>query len=77
MYTYYRNKINVKEVIDMKIYDKEIYKKQESIRTTAIIIVVFLIGFAAGYFATTFGLMGNSGSQNNTEKKNTTIVVNN
>ena len=59
----------------MKIYDKEIYKKQESIRTTTIIIVVFLIGFAAGYFATTFGLMGSS--LNNSEKADNSIVVNN
>lgn len=33
----------------MKIYDKEIYKKQESIRWIVIIIIVFLLGFFAGY----------------------------
>lgn len=38
----------------MKVYDKEIYTKQESIKTTAIIILVFLIGFVAGYLANTF-----------------------
>ena len=29
----------------MKVYDKEIYQKQESIKYTVIIIVVFLLGF--------------------------------
>ncbi len=38
----------------MKVYDKEIYTKQENIKTTAIIILVFLIGFVAGYFANSF-----------------------
>lgn len=38
----------------MKVYDKEIYQKQESIKYTAIIIVVFLLGFIAGYFANSF-----------------------
>lgn len=35
----------------MKVYDKEIYSKQESLRTIVIIIVVFLLGFFAGYMA--------------------------
>ena len=35
----------------MKVYDKEIYEKQESLRFTLLIIVVFLVGFFAGYFA--------------------------
>ena len=35
----------------MKVYDKEIYNKQESLRTIIIIIVVFLLGFFAGYMA--------------------------
>jgi uncharacterized protein YneF (UPF0154 family) len=35
----------------MKIYDKEIYKKQESMKIILLIIVVFLIGFFAGYMA--------------------------
>ena len=38
----------------MKVYDKEMYNKQESIRTTAIIIIVFLIGFVAGFLANSF-----------------------
>lgn len=38
----------------MKVYDKEIYNRQESLKTTTIIIVVFLIGFIAGYMASSF-----------------------
>ena len=38
----------------MKVYDKEIYEKQESIKFTILIIVVFLIGFFAGYLACSF-----------------------
>ena len=35
----------------VKIYDKEVYTSQEKLRTIVIIIVVFLIGFVAGYFS--------------------------
>lgn len=35
----------------MKVYDKEIYQKQESIKYTVIIILVFLLGFIAGYLS--------------------------
>ena len=38
----------------MKVYDKEIYQKQESIKYTIIIIVVFLLGFFAGFIANSF-----------------------
>ncbi|MDO5555492.1 MAG: hypothetical protein Q4G09_02215 [Clostridia bacterium] len=38
----------------MKVYDKEIYEKQESIKFTLLIIIVFLIGFFAGYLANSF-----------------------
>lgn len=38
----------------MKVYDKEIYEKQESIKFTLLIIVVFLVGFFAGYLANSF-----------------------
>lgn len=38
----------------MKVYDKEIYEKQESIKFTLLIIVVFLVGFFAGYLASSF-----------------------
>ena len=38
----------------MKVYDKEIYEKQESMKFTLLIIVVFLVGFFAGYLAKSF-----------------------
>lgn len=38
----------------MKVYDKEMYNRQESLKTTTIIIIVFLIGFVAGYMANSF-----------------------
>ncbi len=38
----------------MKVYDKEIYEKQESMKFTLLIIVVFLVGFFAGYLACSF-----------------------
>lgn len=38
----------------MKVYDKEIYERQESLKFTLLIIIVFLIGFFAGYVANSF-----------------------
>jgi hypothetical protein len=38
----------------MKVYDKEIYQKQESIKNTLIIIIVFLLGFFVGYISNSF-----------------------
>ena len=38
----------------MKVYDKEIYEKQESLKFTLLIIIVFLVGFFAGYIANSF-----------------------
>ena len=38
----------------MKVYDKEIYEKQESIKFTLLIIIIFLVGFFAGYLANSF-----------------------
>lgn len=38
----------------MKVYDKEIYEKQESIKFTLLIVIVFLVGFFAGYLACSF-----------------------
>ncbi len=35
----------------VKIYDKEMYISQEKLKTIILIIVVFLIGFVAGYFS--------------------------
>lgn len=38
-------------MISMKVYDKEIYSRQESLRTIVVVIVVFLLGFFSGYMA--------------------------
>lgn len=38
----------------MKVYDKEIYQKQESMKYTIIIIAVFLLGFFVGYLVNSF-----------------------
>lgn len=35
----------------MKVYDKEMYNKQESLRTVIVLVIVFLLGFFAGYMA--------------------------
>ena len=40
--------------MQIKVYDKEIYEKQESIKFTLLIIIVFLVGFFAGYLASSF-----------------------
>ncbi len=50
----------------MKVYDKEMYNKQESIRTTVVIILVFLIGFVAGYLASSFSTSNNDVIENKT-----------
>ena len=50
----------------MKVYDKEIYNKQESIKTTAVMILVFLLGFVAGYLANSF----NNTNTNSLDTKN-------
>jgi len=50
----------------MKVYDKEIYEKQESLRFTLLIIIVFLVGFFAGYIANSFTSLKEI--QNNTVK---------
>lgn len=52
----------------MKVYDKEMYNKQESIKTTAVLILVFLIGFAAGYLACSFSTPKNNINENKTTK---------
>ncbi len=33
----------------MKIYDKEIYKKEQNIKSIVLVIVVFLLGFFTGF----------------------------
>ena len=57
----------------MKVYDKEIYEKQESIKFTLLVIVVFLVGFFAGYFACSFTSTKNADTIN----KVNTITTNN
>lgn len=52
----------------MKVYDKEMYNKQESIRSTVIIILVFLLGFVAGYLASSFSTANNNVMENKTTK---------
>ena len=56
----------------MKVYDKEIYEKQESIKFTLLIIVVFLVGFIAGYMACSFtsNKIDNSNNNNKIEIQN-------
>ncbi len=38
----------------MKIYDKEIYQREQIMQTTIIIVVAFVIGFVIGYIANKF-----------------------
>lgn len=52
----------------MKVYDKDMYNRQESLRTTFIIILVFLIGFVAGYLASSFSTQNNEVIENKTTK---------
>ena len=52
----------------MKVYDKEIYEKQESIKFTLLIIIVFLVGFFAGYIANSF-----TSAKNITDNENVQI----
>ena len=52
----------------MKVYDKDMYNRQESLRTTVVIILVFLIGFVAGYLASSFSTTGNNEIENKTTK---------
>ena len=54
----------------MKVYDKEIYEKQESIKFTLLVIIVFLVGFFAGYIANSFA------SQKDTPTNSTVKIEN-
>ena len=49
----------------MKVYDKEIYEKQESIKFTLLVIIVFLVGFFAGYVASSFTSQKDVSNNNN------------
>lgn len=50
----------------MKVYDKEMYNKQETLKTTIIFIVVFLLGFFAGYITNSFTSETHKNDTNNT-----------
>ena len=54
----------------MKVYDKEMYSKQETLKTTVIFIAVFLLGFFAGYMTNSF----TNHSVENKENNNIYIV---
>lgn len=58
----------------MKVYDKEMYNKQESIKTTFVMIFVFLIGFVAGYLANSFSTANETVAENKILIKNTNIT---
>ena len=59
---------NERSDFKVKVYDKEIYNRQESIKTTVIIIIVFLIGFVAGYLANSFNNANTSNVENEIDK---------
>ena len=50
-------------------YDKEMYNKQESLRTIIVLIIVFLLGFFAGYIAHSFN------ETHEPENTNSTYIV--
>ena len=58
----------------MKVYDKEIYEKQESIKFTFLIIIVFLVGFFAGYIANSFTSQKEVSDNENVQVEN---IINN
>ena len=63
----------------MKVYDKEIYEKQESIKFTLLVIVVFLVGFFAGYIANSFASQKEAPSEKTVKIENVSEnnIVNN
>ena len=38
----------------MKIYDKEMYKKEQWIKSILLVIGIFILGFVVGYFVHNF-----------------------
>lgn len=38
----------------MKIYDKEIYQKEQIIKSVLLVVGVFVLGFIVGYFVHSF-----------------------
>lgn len=55
----------------MKIYDKEIYNREQTIKSVVLVIVVFLVGFFTGFLA---GGPGRASQENNTVKQQNVIV---
>jgi len=63
-----KNKVNQEKV---KIYDKEMYISQEKFKTIILIILVFVLGFVAGYFSK--DLISENINANNSLSYNTSI----
>lgn len=59
----------------VKIYDKDMYISQEKLKTIVLIIVVFLIGFIAGYFSKDL-IEENTNSENNVKNVSESGYVN-
>lgn len=57
----------------VKIYDKDMYISQEKLKTTILMILVFLIGFVAGYFSK--AVIGESAQDTNAVNYNTQAEV--
>lgn len=58
----------------MKIYDKEVYSRQEEVRNVIIIIISFLVGFGVGYMANTITSTNNTVNNTiNTLSKDNTV----
>ena len=63
----------------MKIYDKNIYKTQQSIKAVVLVIVCFLVGFVLGYLVSNLTdnkkeVIDNTNVQNQIE--NNTVITN-
>lgn len=59
----------------VKIYDKDMYISQEKLRTIAIIIIIFIIGFITGYFANS--IITGTSDTNNTSNVSSNAEINN
>lgn len=56
----------------MKIYDKEIYKREQTIRSMVIVIVAFMLGFLTGYFT-----MNLEKQDREVKQENNTVIAGN
>lgn len=59
----------------VKIYDKEMYISQEKLKTIAIIIIIFIIGFITGYFSN--NIISSAGTDNSNNNINNSRVEQN